>query len=363
MRFVEPVGHAERIARLLRAAAERRLAHALLLHGPDGIGKFLAAEWLAFGLLCATGPGRPCGVCGPCKRVLAGTHADVLVIDAQAEGEEEIKISRITRRERESGVNVGDFLSLRPLEGGWRVVLLRDADRMNEEAQNALLKTLEEPGSSTLLALVVSRPESLLPTTRSRCVPIALSPLGRDETRAILLAPGGERDIDPDTAWTLARWSGGAPGAAFAMFARRAVEMRSAILGVLAGELDPLAAAAGISGLEGDYPGKTPAARSRARARAFLDLLLAVLGDLARADAGVDPDLLAHGDLAGRLEPIQEIVRARRLEVCLQARQDVDANLLPDAILERALLALEPKRMSNAFVRRVLPTSPTPRHP
>ena len=173
MRFVEPVGHAEAIAGLLRAAAGRRLAHALLLSGPDGIGKFLAAEWLAFGLLCARGPARPCGACGPCKRLLAGTHADILVLDPESEGEEEIKISRITRRERDSQPNVGDFLSLRPMEGGWRVVILRDADRMNEEAQNALLKTLEEPGTSTLLALVASRPESLLPTTRSRCVSAA----------------------------------------------------------------------------------------------------------------------------------------------------------------------------------------------
>ena len=340
MRFVEPAGHAERIDGLLRAAAERRLAHALLFTGPDGCGKFLAAEWLAFGLLCARGPGRPCGTCGPCKRLLAGTHADILVIDPEAEGEEEIKISRITYRERDSRPNVGDFLALRPMEGGWRIVILRDADRMNEEAQNALLKTLEEPGTSTLLALVTGNPESLLPTTRSRCVPVALLPLGREATAGILR----EHGIGPEEASILARWSAGAPGAALALHARGALEMRPWIAAVLGGELDPLAAASRVGDLEGEFPGKTPTARARAKARACLDLLLAVAFDLERADAGVDPDSLAHGDLARLADRAAESRRVQRLEVCLQARQDVEANLNPDVLLERALLALEPGR-------------------
>jgi len=347
VRLVEPVGHAEVIAGLLRAAAGRRLAHALLLSGPDGIGKFLAAEWLAFGLLCAKGPGRPCGACGPCKRLLAGTHADILVLDPEADGEEEIKISRITRRERDSQPNVGDFLSLRPMEGGWRVVILRDADRMNEEAQNALLKTLEEPGTSTLLALVASRPESLLPTTRSRCVSVVLRPLGREAAATILRGHG----IDAAEASILARWSGGAPGAALALHARAATAMRARITAVLAGELDPLAAAAEIGALDGEFPGKSPTAQARARARTFLDLLLAVLVDVERAAAGADPDSLAHGDLASRGAGPTGGLRARRLDLCLQARQDVEANLHPDAILERALLALEP-------VRRTSPSAP-----
>lgn len=346
MQLVEPVGHVERIEKLLRAAAARRLAHALLFTGPDGIGKFLSAQWLAFGLLCARGPGRPCGSCGPCKRLLAGTHADVLVVDAEAEGEEEIKISRITHREKESQTNVGDFLALKPMEGGWRVVILRDADRMNEEAQNALLKTLEEPGTDTLLVLVASRPEALLPTTRSRCVPVALRPLDPATTARILR----EHGIDAEEATILARWSAGAPGAALTLHARSAALMRAAIEAVLRGELDPLAAAARIGDLDGDFPGKTPASQARARAKTFLDLALAVLVDLERAGAGVAPETLAHGDLAARVAAAEDGPRARRLEVCLQARQDVEANLLPDAILERALLALEPGRQSSPAV-------------
>ncbi|MFN0008953.1 MAG: DNA polymerase III subunit delta' [Planctomycetota bacterium] len=340
MRLLEPVGHVERIEKLLRAAAGKRLAHALLFTGPEGIGKFLAAEWLAFGLLCARGPARPCGTCGPCKRLLAGTHADVLIVDPEAEGEEEIKISRITYREKDPQPNVGDFLALKPMEGGWRVVILRDAGRMNEEAQNALLKTLEEPGTDTLLVLVASRPEALLPTTRSRCVPVVLHPLDRATAAGILRGQG----IEAEEAAVLARWSSGAPGAALGLHARSAAAMRTAIEEVLRGDLDPLAAAARIGELEGEFPGRTPASQARARAKTFLDLVLAVLADLERAGAGLAAEALAHGDLAARVAAAGDARRRARLEVCLQARQDVEANLLPDAILERALLALEPGR-------------------
>jgi DNA polymerase III subunit delta' len=343
VRCEEPTGHVETLEGLLRAARERRLAHALLFTGPEGIGKFLGAEWLAFGLLCAQGPARPCGSCGPCKRMKAGAHPDFLAIDPDLEGEEEIRIGRITYREKDPRTNIGDFLSLRPMEGGWRVVLVRDAERMTDEAQNALLKTLEEPGRSTLLVLVTARPESLLPTTRSRCVVVALRPLDRTACTRILR----ERGVSAEQATVLARWSRGSPGAALALQTSGAEEARARIERVLAGDLDPLEAAAEIGDLPGEFAGRTPTARARNRARAILDLTLAVLGDLARAAAGADAADLAHGDLAQRRRSASagdasEASRARRLEVCLQARQDVDANLAPDAILERALLALEP---------------------
>ena len=95
MHWVEPVGHGSLLEGLWSAARARRLSHALLFTGPEGVGKFLAARALAWGLLCAAGPGRPCGRCGPCKRFAAESHADVFVIDADSEEEEQIKISRL----------------------------------------------------------------------------------------------------------------------------------------------------------------------------------------------------------------------------------------------------------------------------
>jgi DNA polymerase-3 subunit delta' len=347
-----PRGHAELVDGLFAAAKNGRLAHALLFAGPEGVGKYLAAEWLAAGLLCAKGPGRPCGSCGPEKRLDAGSHPDFLAIDPDLEGEEEIKIGRITYRERDPRANVGDFLSLKPMEGGWRIVLVRDAERMTDEAQNALLKTLEEPGRSTLLVLVTARPEALLPTTTSRCVRVVFRPLERAVAGEILRARG----VPPEEAALLARFARGSPGLAIALRERGAVRVREILEGVLRGSVDPVAAAREIGELPGEFPGKTPAARARARTRACLDLALDVLADLARSGAGVDPERLAHGDLATveaasaprrSEDPDVAVDRAaRRLELCSEARQDVDANLAPDAILERALLALEPRTSS-----------------
>ena len=181
MHVAEPRGHAEAVRGLWRAAARGRLPHALLFEGPDGTGKFLAARWLAQGLLCAGGPGDPCGACGPCRRLLSGgeqgNHPDCALIDPVQEETESISIDRIAERtgRGEKRESAEAFLRLRPAEGGWRVLVIRDADRMLPPAQNALLKTLEEPSPGTLLVLVTARPAALLDTVRSRASRLFLS--------------------------------------------------------------------------------------------------------------------------------------------------------------------------------------------
>jgi hypothetical protein len=170
---------------------------------------------------------------------------------------------------------------------------------------------------------------------------VALRPLERDLCAAVLRRKG----LGEEEAARLARWSGGSPGFALSLRERGAAEIRERIDGVLAGKLDPLATAAEIGEMPGEYAGRTPAARARNRVRTVLDLALAVLADLSRAEAGIEPEALAHGDLVGRPGAGGPgTATPRRLELCLQARQDVEANLAPDAILERALLALEPGR-------------------
>ena len=176
-----PRGHLPFLEGLWRAAADGRLPHAVLLTGPEGIGKYLSARWLALGLLCESGPGRPCTICGPCKRAMSGNHPDLFLIDAPAVGQDRITVAFVTPRERRSdtdydGVAIGEFLSLRPMEGGWRIVLIREVERMNEQAQNAFLKTLEEPGNQTLLVLESATPGRLLDTVRSRVVTVELEP-------------------------------------------------------------------------------------------------------------------------------------------------------------------------------------------
>ncbi|HIK59962.1 MAG TPA: hypothetical protein EYF98_04645, partial [Planctomycetes bacterium] len=264
-----PLGHGEVLQGLWDAARSDRLPHALILHGPEGIGKYHAARWLAQGLLCEGGPGEPCLSCGPCRRVQADSHPDLFLVDPLAVGQDRMTIHFIVTRENRpksaySGPSIENFLRLRADEGGWRVVCLRDVDSMNENAQNAFLKALEEPGENTLLLLTSARPDALLETIRSRTVSVDLSRLSMADTLHILerdaLLPGLE---EPAQREVLARWSLGAPGKAMKLAKSGGVPMRAMIVDLVAGRLLPDEAGPAFWELDGEFPGKTPAAQRR----------------------------------------------------------------------------------------------------
>ncbi len=353
MRSTEPLGHAAILEGLWTAAAAGRLAHAFGFFGPPGVGKFLAAERLVLGLLCASGPGAPCLACGPCKRALSNSHPDALVLDPFERQLEEIPMSWITPREEPDkdkrpvgGLALEEFLALRPLEGGWRAVIVRESERMPFAAQNALLKTLEEPGENVLIVLESSHPEKLLPTVRSRLVAARFAALEMDDVVAILRREGvpggnnqGENGHVADLE-SLARWSRGAPGRALVLAHGGANVIWDAIGLVLAGRLDPLEAAAALGAIEADFPGRTPAAKARNRSRAVLDAAIEALGDVLRARVGAAPERVVHPELFQAADGIPDVRLEAALERALEARQDVDLNLDPASAVERTLLAL-----------------------
>jgi DNA polymerase III subunit delta' len=339
-RPARPLGHGPLLEGLWRAAADGRLPHGLLLRGARGVGKFLSARWLAAGLFCKHGPGWPCGECGPCKRAWSGNHPDLFVVDAPAVGQDAITIAFVTHRELRSptdydGPDIEQFLSLRAMEGGWRVVIVREAERMNVPAQNAFLKTLEEPGQDALLLLECSEPSNLLETIRSRVIPVGFERLDAEDTVSVLRTAGLE---GPD-AQLLARWSAGAPGQALTLAARGAPLMREILLGVMGGERSPAEASIAVWEVAGDYPGKTPAAQRRLRARTLLDVGLELWLDLERVAAGVEPGDLPHGVRLAELPPLSPPDRERRREAWFLARQDVALNLTPEVLVSRALAA------------------------
>jgi len=346
VRIDPPLGQAAIVERLWSAAVRGRLPHALSFEGPEGIGKFHAVRWFAAGLLCEHGPAAPCGVCGPCKRVASGgargNHPDLLPIDPLEEDEETIRVNRIARRDggEEGDGSVEAFLALRPMEGHGRVVILRESHRMNAAAQNALLKTLEEPRPGTHLVLETHRPDALLSTILSRCVRLRFEPLSRADCRHVLAASG----IEGERAERLARWTEGSPGRALALAARGIEEMRAHLADLLLGRVPAQRTAARLQEVEGEFHGARPTQKARDRARTVLDLELALLRDLRRARAGADPALLPHGELAellaeaGRLPTERGL--ARRTERVLESRSDVARNLTPDALIERTLFQL-----------------------
>ncbi len=149
-------------SRLETALAGGRLPHGLLLHGPDGVGKEHFAAVLAAGLFCTgRGPGvTPCGACPECALSRAASHSDLHWL-RRPEDKKSIGVDAV----REAC----EQLAMTSMRGGYRVAIVTPAHLMTTNAQNALLKTLEEPAPRTLLVLVTSRPSGLLATLRSRC--------------------------------------------------------------------------------------------------------------------------------------------------------------------------------------------------
>jgi hypothetical protein len=200
---------------------------ALLLIGPASIGKTTLALDLAAGLLCAAGEGvtRPCRVCRACRLVAGGTHQDLHRLAPEGPGRQ-VRIGDPSDPDPGTVRYLIRELARLPVEGRHRVAVIEGAHRMNEDAQNALLKTLEEPPAGATLILCADEPERLLPTVRSRAATLRLGLLGVRAIEGLL----GERGVDPPRAARLARLAAGRPGLALAYAAApRAVDAREEI--------------------------------------------------------------------------------------------------------------------------------------
>ncbi len=169
---------------ILRAFKGDAVPHGWLFHGIEGVGKELAAVALAQALVCEKGKGQGCGSCAACKRVGTRTHPDVVWLMPEAElvarklaGRSDFDHTPSKDIRVEQVRDLCERLTLKPLEARFKVALIISAHAMNPQAQNALLKTLEEPPAQTVLVLVSSQPDKLLPTVRSRCAQLKFAPL------------------------------------------------------------------------------------------------------------------------------------------------------------------------------------------
>ncbi len=215
MGFEEISGQKSAVSILRNALVKGRLAHAYIFTGLEGVGKRSTALMLAKAMNCQSPPepGDCCGRCPSCVKVDSQNHADVISVEPQGEL---IKIDQIRDLQKR--------LRYRPMEGGRRACIIEAADRMNEAASNALLKTLEEPPEETHLFLITFRPHQLLPTIQSRCQWVKFKPLAAEQVVQILQR---EQSLDAEKASFFASLAGGSAGKALALSDRVGFEERT----------------------------------------------------------------------------------------------------------------------------------------
>ena len=159
------VGHTDIIEYMKTAVGQNKVSHAYILNGERGSGKKMLAKLFAMSLQCEAGGEEPCNECHACKQTMSGNHPDIIRV--VHEKPNSISVDDIRRQ-------VNDDIQVKPYSGKYKIYIIPEADLMTVQAQNAILKTIEEPPAYAVILLLAENAESLLPTIRSRCVMLKL---------------------------------------------------------------------------------------------------------------------------------------------------------------------------------------------
>lgn len=315
------VGHEWAVAQLARAVADDRVAHAYLISGAAHIGKHTLARALALALNCSA-QARPCGRCRACTLINASKHPDVQFIAPDGRS---LKIDQVRVLEHD--------LALRPVEARYRVAVLDQFETATLEAQNALLKTLEEPPDYAVLILVAADPELLLPTIVSRCQSIPLRPLTVTQVRDALLA---RWRVEAGHADLLAHLSGGRLGWAVQAAAD------PSLLAARAQALDDLIELSGSDRVR-RFAYAEALTKNPERTREVLDVWRTWWRDVMLTGSGSEAALV-NVDRAGQLQQLARQVDLGQakaaVEACGRALWQLDRNATARLVMEVLLLDL-----------------------
>lgn len=332
-------GHQRQTDSLRQAIAAGRLSHAIVLSGPEGVGKRAVATALAQALFCTdrTREDRtvPCGVCSSCLRVARGTHPDFELHSLATQAELAERGGKNTGITIETVRLLRASTALKPMEGERRVIVLDDAETMPETAQEALLKTLEEPPAAVTLLLLTSDAAVLLPTIRSRCQVVELGPVPTGLIAERLEASG----VGAEVARSVAAMSRGRVGWALRAAADPAVaaarqEAIANAVGWIAGTgYDRMVAAHRL----GDRFGK-----DRAGVFDEVETVTGVWRDALLHGAGLG----AHAGFGGDATAIEQVGAAygpaeivRALQAAQRCLADLEANVRPKLAIESMVQA------------------------
>lgn len=336
------IGQPRVVEVLRRTLQSQRVAHAYLFHGPEGVGKAAAALAMVDALQCEQPvAGDACGTCGACHKVRRGLHPDVhILMPVPKETDDNERSARIamfvedpyqtvdfqtlpsldgssgrTGQVIYSRENMYDWLrkpmSYHRVEGRYRVAILLDADRMRDEAANAFLKLLEEPGQQTVFILVTNRVDHLLTTILSRCQKIRFDALDREDISQALV----ERGVPDQAAQTLSRMAGGSLRKAISLAANEdLLGTREEVMDFLRksyqGKGDTVVSA--VDGLS---------RTGREGIRFRLMILLGILRDLLLLQTSGSTELVVNVDQIETLTRFSNNLKDARLEAMIEATE------------------------------------------
>lgn len=307
---------------------DRRVPNSLIFAGDEGVGKRQFALEIAKTFVCTDDETEhACGVCPACRRterlviperdekhkdefkkVLFSEHLDVGTV---VPFRRTIFVDAIRDLERNA--------NFRPYESNARFFIIDDADRMNDESSNALLKTLEEPPPTSFIFLITSRPDSLLQTIRSRCQTMRFAPIENSKVESYLIE---ERAYSHDEARLAARLSRGSIGRAVSINVKALKEQRDLMLGVLVNAVRAKDRAALLSISE-----QMNDARNKERFEENLSILESLIHDLWSLTIGGEAGRIANNDLAGELERLAPMAGNSDLPVWLNEITTLRDNL------------------------------------
>jgi DNA polymerase-3 subunit delta' len=331
-------GHDDVVELFRRALLRGRLASSFLFVGPPGIGKRTFALKLAQAMLCQTRSEEaldPCGACPSCIQVAAGTHPDLNLVskpDDKSFIPVELLIGDREHRRREG---LCHDISLKPYLGGRKIALIDDADHLNAEGANALLKTLEEPPPRSVLILIGTSPARQLPTIRSRCQLVRFQPLPVEVVAELLVAK--DFVADPAEARRLAQYSEGSIQRAIELADPELWSFRNTLFDRLAEPaLDSVRLAQSVASFVDDA-GKEASSR-RARLRQVVAFAAEFYRQLLHAQCGTvlsdDQELQTHVAQALNRGPSKSEATAVRLDRCLDAAAQIDRNANQSTLIE-----------------------------
>lgn len=330
MALADVLGQERALTPLLHAFKSGRAAHGYLFHGPEGVGKAKAAWEFAKLLLCADPGDDSCGVCPSCRQIRARSHTDLHVLEPP-EKRRYINVEQVRA--------LIDRVNLHPMQGDHKAFIIRDADDLRTDAQNMMLKTLEEPPADSTLILVTARPHRLEPTIASRCQKVRFGRLTREQVRRILADNTDASEAELDFA---AGYSGGSAGEGIRMIEADGMKVRDELLALML-DLKPGLEFEVADKLQSLYkPGAGVLEAQRAGMRFVLELATMIYRDAMLLAGGAEDAPLYNVDRRDDVKKLAETLGGARahsaVERLMRARSDIDRNVNIRLNLAEALL-------------------------